>query len=163
MSVIHGRPSTRVCASDPAIISHMRMMTKLSSVDYMVLSRQMMSSLSSCRWTVTCLNQDVLALPVSHRSPILVLTDPDVEQLRRYDQRTRDIKAKLMLWVLTSDVNPCPCPCPCRSSHCPCPCPCPCGSGPCRCSCPYHIVLAKSLFSTDLLPRTRIYISFAYH
>jgi len=33
------------------------------------------------------------------------------------------------------------------------PCPCPCGSGPCPC--PYDIVLVKSLFSIDILPRTR--------
>jgi len=39
--------------------------------------------------------------------------------------------------VQTSDVNPCPCP--------------------------YHIVLAKSLFSIDILPRTPIYILLAYH
>jgi len=37
----------------------------------------------------------------------------------------------------TSDVNPCPCP--------------------------YDIVLAKSLFSIDISPRTCIYILFAYH
>jgi len=75
------------------------------------------------------------------------------------DSIEREVVRVTVWLMISSDVNPCPCPC--RASPCPSPCPCPCGSGPRPC--PYDIVLAKSLFSIDILPRTCIYILFAYH